>query len=127
MIFGLRLITDSEYKLLIEQRDSALTLFTAERQRSDRLIDQVISMSGNEPVGDEYQQQKKQAESAFAAQQRELSEIYEDTAAQVLGGTVAKGEESEDAKETPAEDIVAEISAAVNEIARAGKSPKVEK
>ena len=84
-------------------------------------------MSGNEPVGDEYQQQKKQAESAFAAQQRELSEIYEDTAAQVLGGTVAKGEESEDAKETPAEDIVAEISAAVNEIARAGKSPKVEK
>lgn len=119
-MLGLKLITKSEYALLLEQRDSALKLFTLERERADRLIDQVISMSGNEPVGDEYQQQKKVAESEVDARVKEMQEIFDETSAAVIGGDSVVVDGADD---SPADDPVAEIAAAV----KATMTSKVER
>jgi len=125
-MLNLKLITRSEYKLLLDQRDSALKLFTLERERADRLIDQVISMSGNEPVGDEYRKEKKIAEAEVDARVKEMQEIFDDTSAAVIGGRAIDRED-----DSASEDIVGEIAAAVaaqtSARTSAQRSPKVER
>lgn len=137
-MFGLKIISKREYEFLLEEvkkanlriageRERAKErvaqfekLFIVERERADRLLDQVISLSGNEPVSERYQTEQKAAVGEYESRMAEMEEIYNDQLGEIFGASKDAGPAGTTSEPAPtgkildaAEQLLAKVESSV--------------
>lgn len=88
-MFGMTLVGEKYLTLLESELQFYRNKFDAERERADRLHDQLLTVHGLEPATvtmiNENEAKRAQVSDALGEQQRQLSELYAESVPEMLG------------------------------------------